>query len=257
MAIARTTFSLSEVAERWTRLYGEKWTESAVLQEAKAGRLLVGIELPTFQGIAGHPVDSIETQEQLDMLLIGAVKETGKDYLMTSWIPDAIAGFFWIRNYEALLSIELGESLKRVVEHERILINHHCAVRPIIESVKDIMVSSQNIIVRFQELEEFENEHGIRQPTTSNPQPAPPAIAANWHDALRIAFTVLSERYCRAPSSNEVLEYWEKDTDDDRIVRRVDRREKIIICHECGKNRKVTFKSVQNELTKLRNPGKS
>lgn len=175
MAIARTTFSLSDIAERWTHLCNERWTESAVLQEAKAGRLLVGIELPGFQGIVGHPVDSIETQGQLDMLLIGAVKGTGKDYLMTSWIPDAIAGFFWIRNYEALLSIELGESLRRVVEHERILINHHCAVRPIIESVKDIMVSSQNIIVRFQELEEFEQEHGIGQQVQK--QLAPPVVA--------------------------------------------------------------------------------
>ncbi|WP_347279864.1 hypothetical protein [Plasticicumulans sp.] len=257
MAIARTTFSLSDIAERWTRLYGEKWTESAVLQEAKAGRLMAGIELPTFQGIAGHPVDSIETQEQLDMLLIGAVKETGKDYVMPDKEQSTFAGFFWIRNYTALLGIELGESLRRVIEQERVLINHHYAVRPIIESVKDITTSPQNIIVRLQELEKFENEHGIRQPTTSNPQPAPPAIAANWHDALRIAFTVLSERYCRAPSLGEVLEYWEKDADDGRIVRRVDRREKSIICHECGKNRKVTFKSVQNELTKLRNPGKS
>lgn len=115
-------------------------------------------------------------------------------------------------------------------------------------------------ISRF-ERDRFAQEHGIRQPTTSNPQqpapPAPPAIAANWHDALRIAFTVLSERYCRAPSLGEVLEYWEKDADDGRIVRRVDCREKTIICHERGKNRKVTFKSVQNELTKLRNPEKS
>ena len=171
MAIARTTFSLSEVAERWTRLYGEKWTESAVLQEAKAGRLLVGIELPSFQGIVGHPVDSIETQGQLDMLLIGAVKETGKDYVMPDKEQSTFAGFFWIRNYTALLGIELGESLRCVIEQERVLINHHCAVRPIIESVKDIMTSPQNITVRLQELEKFEHEHGTWQP-------APPVVAA-------------------------------------------------------------------------------
>lgn len=164
MAIARTTFSLSEVAERWTRLYGEKWTESAVLRQAKAHRLLVGIELPCFQGILGTPVDSIETQEQLDLLLIGAVAETGKDYLKTSLIPtpSSVSGFFWIRSYQALLSIEFGESLRRVVELERVLINRYCAVCPIIESVRDITISTQNIIIDLQEIERLENDQAAK-----------------------------------------------------------------------------------------------
>lgn len=85
----------------------------------------------------------------------------------------------------------------------------------------------------------------------------PLAVAASWHDVLRITHDTLSKRYHRKPKFEEVLEHWQQNRDDNRIVRSVDHRNELVNYLVRGRTKEISFKTVKNQLSHLNNPEKS